>query len=775
MYYIKNFISKFNLTDLIKYFFATNFLIYSFHPISTEFINNNVTEFGLRIDLIKSFFGIFISLLFIDFFLKLKHKSNYFAYIFWGSAILFTFQASAKFFPTQLSYTYYIVIIAILFISNICNFEITENIKKQLLKKASLTIYLILSLFLSIGLILIILKHYNFHTQFDMGIFINMFWHLIHEGNSYNSVSDLKHLSEDNFSAIAYFILPIYYIFQSPYTLLIIQVIITFSSVIPLYKLAKYKVNPEIDRSILMFPFFLTISYILNPGFHQPIFLDFHFITLFPFFVLWAIYFFETQQLKYFWVFIILTLAIREECGLYISFFGLYVFLCRSNKKLGLSIFLSGILYYISATEFLLEKTEISKRFGEMISNNFEGSAGIVITLITNFFYVIKGAIMPEKILYFIVLFIPVAFLPFFSKKAVIILIPSACIALLTFHKPQFTIGFQYSITLIPFIYYLSILGFKNYIKNKLFRLKYLYGIMMIGCIFYFHYFLSNGHYYLKPLSKNWNSIIDYYIESPKRKTYQKFTKRIPKHVPVSAQCDMVPHLAHRDSIFQYPHNILLADYVFLDLKYGSFFPHINPRENIAPLIKHLESNKLKVIYSYNSSYLLQKNTKNGNNNAINRIQCHNLPGLHKDTILQGTWSYKTAVLESDNYNSNAFTGGPYYNFKPGKYEIIYNLGIPNNLKSIDKNMPLFKLSIYDRKTDTVIKDKTIFLDHLNSSLNHKNETPDFTFKEFKLAVQIQKEFKELEFNVASLSKHKIIADYIEPKVPNKFKLLKAY
>ena len=53
-------IQNIKINDLIKILFATNFFIYSFHPISYSLINKNITEYGLRIDLLISFFIIFI-------------------------------------------------------------------------------------------------------------------------------------------------------------------------------------------------------------------------------------------------------------------------------------------------------------------------------------------------------------------------------------------------------------------------------------------------------------------------------------------------------------------------------------------------------------------------------------------------------------------------------------------------------------------------------------------------------------------------------------------
>jgi hypothetical protein len=85
---------------------------------------------------------------------------------------------------------------------------------------------------------------------------------------------------------------------------------------------------------------------------------------------------------------------------------------------------------------------------------------GVVLTLLTNPFYVFKHVFFnTDKLIYLLQIFLPVLFLPLFSGKRLILLVPGFMIILLSEDSVQFSIGFHYSAHIIAPVFYLTIYG----------------------------------------------------------------------------------------------------------------------------------------------------------------------------------------------------------------------------------------------------------------------------------------------------------------------------
>ena len=79
--------------------------------------------------------------------------------------------------------------------------------------------------------------------NFDFGLFVNMFHHMKETGLPITSSERDKLLSHFavHISPIYYLLLPLYFIFPSPYTLQISQALVLAGGILPLYLLAKHK------------------------------------------------------------------------------------------------------------------------------------------------------------------------------------------------------------------------------------------------------------------------------------------------------------------------------------------------------------------------------------------------------------------------------------------------------------------------------------------------------------------------------------------------------
>ena len=84
------------------------------------------------------------------------------------------------------------------------------------------------------------LRHYTFQTQtWDMGAFVQTFWNTIHGKIMFNNLEEVSNHLGLHWTPFLFLLVPGYFLFQSPYYLLLVQTIALALGAIPLYWLAK--------------------------------------------------------------------------------------------------------------------------------------------------------------------------------------------------------------------------------------------------------------------------------------------------------------------------------------------------------------------------------------------------------------------------------------------------------------------------------------------------------------------------------------------------------
>jgi|GEM_PF-1180391 len=166
------------------------------------------------------------------------------------------------------------------------------------------------------------LRHYNFQTQTsDMAIFVNTMWNTIHGQWMLNTLEEVPNTLGVHMSPILFLLVPFYWLFTSPYTLLIIQTIAVALGAYPLFLLArKVLENDKIAAAI-------AISYLLYPGLEWANFYDFHPIAFFPTLFLTAFYFAYEKRLFSATIFFVIAASTREDAILVVLFTGIYLFI----------------------------------------------------------------------------------------------------------------------------------------------------------------------------------------------------------------------------------------------------------------------------------------------------------------------------------------------------------------------------------------------------------------------------------------------------------------
>ncbi len=343
------------------------------------------------------------------------------------------------------------------------DFLIKSDVK--LSAKIQKTIILIISLLAITSISWVtILRFLSYESSnFDMGIFAQMYEYMARTGRQLTTVERNKLLSHFavHFSPIYYILLPFYMIFRKVEFLLIAQAILIVGGVIPTYKLCTHYKFTKLET------IFACIIYVLYPAFSGSCFYDFHENAFLPMLLLWVIYFFEKNNKLGAFLSSLLVVMVKEDAGLYLICIGLYGIFGRIRKN-GLIVFFTGLLGFVGSNMFINHFGEGIKtnRYKIFITNENYGLLGVMINVIKNPVYFCQSVLSEEKWIFIILMTLPFIFMCFKIKKLyhIFLILPFIVVNLATDYPYQYDIYYQYVLGSGPLLFFLFI---KNIMDDK--------------------------------------------------------------------------------------------------------------------------------------------------------------------------------------------------------------------------------------------------------------------------------------------------------------------
>jgi len=342
----------------------------------------------------------------------------------------------------------------------------TSKVKIKKLPTIGIVILLGLVFTLFVGL-LTSFKYLTFKTPtYDFGIFAQMFHYMKETFQPLTTCERdglLSHFAI-HFSPIYYLLLPFYYIFPTPVTLLIGQGAVIASGLIPLYLLCK-KYNLS-NLAIVLF----SVCYVFLPSMANGCFYYLHENKFLTALILWLVYALEKKGWVFTFIAALLVMFVKEDAPVYVAVIGLYFMMSRKNVKKGAVTFAFAIVYFVVVSYLLNKYGEGTMDFRY---NNFiyDGSGSLITVIkavILNPIYTIKESFTSDKFVFILQMFIPLAFMPLMSKKPsrIILFIPFILINLMSSWIYQYDINFQYTYGPAALLFYIMILNFKDMDKK---------------------------------------------------------------------------------------------------------------------------------------------------------------------------------------------------------------------------------------------------------------------------------------------------------------------
>lgn len=440
-------------------------------------------------------------------------------------------------------------------------FNKKEKITAQLPKKATIVLVVLsFAFFFAIVTAISVLRYINYSApNYDFGIFCNMYYNM---KESFAPVTTcerdtlLSHFSV-HFSPALYIFLPVYYIFPSPITVAVCQMIAIYSGLIPFILIMK---NRKLEPLVICL---FSVVYMANTAFSMGCSYDFHENCLLVPFIMWMIYFYDRNKTPLVFLFAVLTLTVKEDAFIYVAVFAAFVTVSNKDWKKGVPLAVVAVVYFIFACWYIdtYGLGIMEGRFDTMISGE-EGLFGIIKTVFANLSYSVTQIFSTEKntadkLIYFIQMLCPLGFIPFFTKKhSRLILVLPIFLNLLTDYPYQYDIKFQYGFGITALMLYACILNISDSdTKKRSFSSVIAAGLSVM---MFFMCIVPTFAYELSDRSENrlmYNEI-------------DSVLSEIDNDASVCASTFLLPHLADREEIYEVHYTKRTDfDYIILDFR----------------------------------------------------------------------------------------------------------------------------------------------------------------------------------------------------------------
>lgn len=436
----------------------------------------------------------------------------------------------------------------------------------QVFKKYHRLILVVVGVFFILFLLLSVFRHMTFNSHaYDMGLYNQAFYKFAHFDFD-NTIRKVANIWGDHFTVIFIPLSVLYWPFPFSTTLLVVQSLIVTLGAIPLYLLAKDILKSRAAGLML------ATSYLAGIGLASAISFDFHFITISTAFFLLTFYLAYKKKWGWYFISLLLLLGCKEDISIIVIFLGIFLIYYR-GWRVGLATSMLGLAWFLFVSKILMPN--ISSDGFIYFSYSVLGPTPMeaIKNTIMHPFHVLRSLIdSPVKQTTLLNYFSSLGFLPIFAPIMFIFALPSLGENLWN-DNPSRWGGFHYES--MPTAVLIVVAIFAIYNISRLLRPELRHkAIILLACFVLISTLMVDLYSRTSLIGIFKKS--QYVITQEDRSTYRAISE-IPKNASVTANHSLVPHLALRDQIYEYPgckpeDKCLNTDYFVLSLA-GSSWP----------------------------------------------------------------------------------------------------------------------------------------------------------------------------------------------------------
>ncbi len=458
----------------------------------------------------------------------------------------------------------------------------------------------------------------------DLGIMDQVLWNTSHGHflvqSICNNITDTNCLGNVSRFAIHFepILIPLsllYLIIPNVKVILFLQVAVVASGAFPAYLLAARRL-----RNVVWGVLFATL-FLLYPSLQAAVVDDFHPETLAAAAIMWALYFLAMRRYRALVICCILTLLCKETLALDVIMIGLFVLVIQRRPRIGLSLIVAACLQLALALTLM----HLASPLGQSpVAGRLDNLKSQPLTTLLSI------ATDPARRAYLFKLLGPVGFLPLLSPWVLALAAPSMLLNMVSSYPQMYTGIYQYNTDIVPILVAAAIdalawLGpllergaasLRDHARRLLrmpsavawcirpqlllliiVLIVFVLGKSSVQLAFHVDALVIRESF---PTINQHDQIGD------------RIAQMIPSGASVSAQGTLAPHVSERYEVYQFPYKDYQADYVFVDVTTGNFYPYTNATDYINEVQGMLASCRFDLTAAQDGYILLHRLTPPG-------------------------------------------------------------------------------------------------------------------------------------------------------------------
>ncbi len=416
-------------------------------------------------------------------------------------------------------------------------------------------------------------RYYTYQHQGSVTVVEDVLFNSI-KGKFFQSYTFSGSFLGRHFSMIYITIMAIYYLFPSILTIFVLKSFFLSIGAIFIYRITKNKLKYKQAKNIL------SITYLISPLIWILNFDDFFAIIIAIPLILAIIFYLEEKKWTYYFVFIILLLLVQEETSFIIIMLGIYVFL-KSNKKVGIITFLSGLVGLLLITNVFIPYFSEGEYYIYSIRYSYIGEDffDALKTIITNPEQVLNNSQVINKVDYVLFFLLTFLFIPLFSYFSLITL-PMFFLNLFSTNTDVLCVLFHYTALITPIFFISTIYGLKKIGKKykqttvKKIVISFFIFTLLLSFVFLFSLIINpNKFQEISVINKycpvSYLPNFNYVFIKEKIKNYDelhKFTKNLPEKTTILTTLKTFPYTKDMNTRILFPRaEKYSTEYIILD------------------------------------------------------------------------------------------------------------------------------------------------------------------------------------------------------------------
>jgi uncharacterized membrane protein len=374
--------------------------------------------------------------------------------------------------------------------------------------------------------------------SFDLGIYDQAVWLLSRGRDPFITVRGLE-LFGHHVNVILLAFVPFYWLGAGPKFLLVAQVVVQASGAVAIYLLARDRLH---DRWLAVA---LGGVLLLNPAYQWLTWEFFHPDALAIAPLLFAYWAARTERWRWFAVFALIALACKEDVALALAVMGILV-AWRGRRRIGMIVFAGSVAWYVLATRVIIPLSNgIGPFYDTFFGDLGKNPAEVGVHVVTHPGEALDLATRGDRIRYYEMTFTPVAFLPLLALPVLLIGGPMLAVNVLSSFPYTREIRYHYaSLVLVGVI--LATVEAIAFVGKRAGTRRFLVGLVIATSL------ATTVAWGPSPISTIYHSGI-WPLQTDRQSAKEAAVALVPSGAPTSAIYNLLPHLAHRTRIYDFP------------------------------------------------------------------------------------------------------------------------------------------------------------------------------------------------------------------------------